>query len=261
MPKKSSNFLATATLAGTLLLSSGSEKLTNLPENPPELRAPLGLVSTKELRKLLSNKIKKNLPKSSRVLTDLELNKLSKDIEKILGIKASAELDGNRLNHQIGMMGLEQHLLRFPGDTVSDRDHQAAGMAPGKGAWGYFTSSRATLASTDIQREKYYLAVQTLYLPNWRTNLKELRDWYKYRKVLAINPDNGQAVVAVIADAGPAKWTGKQFGGSPQVMHDLGYYPKKHKGKTIVFFIDDKEDKIPLGPVTRNLSLKKPKTT
>ncbi|MEA3355018.1 MAG: hypothetical protein U9Q63_00855 [Patescibacteria group bacterium] len=257
MPKK---ILASATLTGTLLLTSGSQNIKKLPENPPELRAPLGLISTKELRKLLADKIKKTLPKSSRVLTNQELTKLSKIIEENLGVKAYAELDNNHLNHQIGMMGLEQHLLRFPGDTINDRNFQSVGMAPGKGAWGYFTNSRAQLASTDIQREKYYLAVQTLYLPDWKKRLKELRDWYKYRKVLVINPDNGRAVVAVIADAGPAKWTGKQFGGSPQVMYDLGYYPKKHKGKTIVLFIDDQDNKIPLGPIARNLSKPKLKT-
>ncbi len=260
MPKKSSNLLAAATLTGTLLLSSGSQKLKSLPEKPPKLRAPLGLISTKELRELLADKITEILPKSSRVLTSQEELKLSETIEKILGIKAFAELENNRLNHQVGMMGLEQHLLRFPGDTIDDRNFQSVGMAPGKGAWGYFTNSRAQLVSNDIQREKYYLAVQTLYLPDWKQRLKELRDWYKYRKVLVINPENGRAVVAVIADAGPAKWTGKQFGGSPQVMYDLGYYPKKHKGKTIVLFIDDQNDKIPLGPIIRNLSLPNPKT-
>ncbi|MBU1085255.1 MAG: hypothetical protein ABIJ43_04665 [Candidatus Beckwithbacteria bacterium] len=260
MPKKSSNFLAAATLTGTLLLSSGSDKIKSLPEKPLELRAPLGLISTKEIRKLLADKIKKTLPQSSRILTEQELTKLSQDIKETLGVKAYAELDGNRLNHQVGYMGLEQHLLRFPGDTITDRDFQSAGIASGKGAWGYFAESRAQMASSDIEREKYYLAVQTLYLPDWKQRLKELRDWYKYRKVLVINPDNGRAVVAVIADAGPAKWTGKQFGGSPQVMYDLDYYPTKHKGKTIVLFIDDQDNKIPLGPITRNLSLEKSKT-
>ena len=161
-----------------------------------------------------------------------------------------AELDGNRLNHQVGYMGLEQHLMRYPDDrSLANRPFPQAGVAPGKGAWGYWTRSKATLTSQHLEQEKYYLAVQTLYLPDWQERLGELRDWYKYRKVLVINPDTGASVVAVIADAGPAKWTGKQFGGSPQVMHDLGFYPKKTKGKTIVLFIDDPDNKVPLGPV------------
>ena len=74
-----------------------------------------------------------------------------------------------------------------------------------------------------------------------------------------VNPDNGAAVVAVIGDAGPAKWTGKQFGGSPEVMHDLGFYPKKTKGKTIVLFLDDPDNEVPLGPVKHPFSAPAPK--
>lgn len=270
MPKKSSKkskiidpkkILAGATLTGSLLLTPASQKLKGLPDKPPELRIPYGLISAQELKKLLAELLKKVLPKSSRVLTEKEEELLTQVIQKTLGIKAVAQLDGNRLNHQIGMMGLEQHLMRYPGDTsLAGRPFPQAGVAPGKGAWGYWVPSRAQLAKADIEMEKYYVAVQTLYLPDWKTRLGELRDWYKYRKVLIINPQNGAAVVAVIGDAGPAKWTGKQFGGSPQLMHDLGFYPKRTKGKTIILFIDDPENQVPLGPVDHHLASKKPKT-
>jgi len=66
-----------------------------------------------------------------------------------------------------------------------------------------------------------------------------------------VNTVNGNAVVGDIADAGPAAWTGKQFGGSPEVMSALG--GKKYtKGKVLIFFIDDPENKVPLGPVDYN---------
>lgn len=256
MPKKkskklsSSKILASATLTSSLLLSSGSKNIKALPDKPPALRAPFGLITTQELNKLLKELLDKTLPKTTRVLTDKEEKKLENYIYKTLGIKAVAALDNNRLNHQIGYMGLEQHLMRYPGDTsLAGRNFKKAGIAPGKAAWGYWTNSSATLTKADQEMEQYYLAVQTLYLPDWKDRLGELRDWYKYRKVIVINPENGAAVVAVIADAGPAKWTGKQFGGSPAVMHDLGFYPKKTKGKTIVLFVDDPDNKIPLGPV------------
>jgi hypothetical protein len=252
--------LAGATLTGSLLLSSGSQSIKALPDKPPELRAPLGLLSSKELMALLKDLISNIIPQSPRVLSNLEEEKLEHIIQKTLGIKAVADLDGNRLNHQLGYMGLEQHLMRFPGDiSLAGRNFPQAGVAPGKAAWGYFASSKNKLSSQDLAMEKYYVAVQTLYLPDWQVRLGELRDWYKYRKVLVINPDNGAAVVAVIADAGPAKWTGKQFGGSPEVMHGLGLYPKRTKGKTIVLFVDDPQNKIPLGPVTYPYTASKPK--
>lgn len=197
------------------------------------------------LQVLPSSRLKLRLPRYSRVLTSQEETKLSDIIFKALNIKASVELEGHRLNNQMGLMGLEQHLLRFPGDTPLNHDFSQVGMAPATGAWGYLN---------DSQKEKYYVAVQTLYLPSWNQNFKSLKDWYKYRKVLVINPDNGQAVVAVIADAGPAKWTGKQFGGSPEVMADLGFYPQKSKGRVLILFINDSFNFVPLGPVIQDVN-------
>ena len=145
---KSKQILAGASLAGSLLLTSGSQNIKALPEKPAALRAPLGLISRKELNKLLADLIQKLLPKSSRVLTNKEEQKLQTVIKKTLGITAVAELDGNRLNHQVGYMGLEQHLMRYPDDrSLANRPFPQAGVAPGKGAWGYWTRSKATLTS------------------------------------------------------------------------------------------------------------------
>ena len=124
-------------------------------------------------------------------------------------------------------------------------------MAPGLGAWGYFASNQATLTANLVDTEKWYAVVQTLYLPDWDKRLKYLIDWYKYRKLLIVNTDNGNAVVAAIADAGPAAWTGKSFGGSPEVMEYLGG-PRYKKGPVLVFFVDDPNNQVPLGPVDYN---------
>ncbi len=103
--------------------------------------------------------------------------------------------------------------------------------------------------------EKYYVAVQTMYLPNWKTNTKYLSNWYRYRKVLVINPKNGKAIVADIADAGPAAWTGKHFGGSPEVMAALELNTGKQKGAVLLFFIDDKNQKVALGPIKPDVNV------
>jgi hypothetical protein len=92
-----------------------------------------------------------------------------------------------------------------------------------------------------------------LYLPDWQTRLNYLRDWYKYRKVLVINPANGTTVVADVADSGPADFTGKQFGGSPEVMAHLGLNTGPQKGAVVLFFVNDPNNEIPLGPVEYNV--------
>jgi hypothetical protein len=64
-----------------------------------------------------------------------------------------------------------------------------------------------------------------------------------------VNPDNGKAVVAVIGDAGPAAWTGKHLGGSPEVMVYLERKDGRQRGPVLYFFVDDPDDTIPLGPI------------
>jgi hypothetical protein len=113
---------------------------------------------------------------------------LEQQLSEILGFKVRAELDGHRLNHSLGIMGAEQHLLRFPGDQLVEHDaYQEAGMAPNRGAFGWFTEN-GQLNKEAILREKYYVAVQLMYLSDWNQNHQELKPWYKFRKMIVINP-------------------------------------------------------------------------
>src|SRR3989338_11518935 len=119
-------------------------------------------------------------------------------------------------------------------------------MAPGRGAWVYFVDSAETLTSADKQSEKYYIAAQTFLAPGWLERTHKLYDFFKYRKMIVVNPDNGKAIVVVIGDAGPAEFTGKHLGGSPEVMNYLERVDGAGRGPVLYFFIDDPNDKIPL---------------
>jgi hypothetical protein len=175
---------------------------------------------------------------------------LEQQLSDMLGFEVTAELDGHQLNHSIGTMGGEQHLLRFPSDSLDKHDaYLEAGIAPNRGAFGWFTQN-GELTEEVIRNEKYYFAVQTLYLPDWNSNYKELKPWYKFRKMVVINPAEKIAVVAVVGDAGPAMWVKKQFGGSPEVMREGKIWSPKSRGKVILLFVDDPDDNIPLGPIS-----------
>src|SRR3990170_3560870 len=129
------------------------------------------------------------------------------------------------------------------------RNFYSDGMAPGLGAWGYFAPSREMFTEKDKMREKYYIAVQTFLVPDYNKRVSEYRDFFKYRKMLVVNAENGKAIVAVIGDAGPAEWTGKHLGGSPEVMKHLERVDGARKGPVLYFFIDDPQDQVPLGPI------------
>lgn len=205
----------------------------------------------------LISKLKGTLPQEVQPLTPQQETQISGIFQDVYGIKANAELDGIRLNRSYGLIGQEQHLSRYPGDTIYehfDTEEEARlftkeGMAPGLGAWGYFADAKDEMTNLDSDRERYYIAVQTFLSPGWAENVGKYGKFYKYRKMLVVNPENGKAIVADIADAGPAEWTGKHLGGSPEVMHYLERVDGRQRGPVIYFFIDDPNDTIPLGPV------------
>src|SRR3989344_2117701 len=234
--------LAAGATAGSLLLSPA----------PPVLHAALPSVSENlsvapfDLQQNIRDRLKQVLPEKVGPLTEDQESQITDLLHDVFGIHALGGLEGNHLNQTYGLIGAEQHLMRFPGDVVENR-------APGKGAWGYFAYSKAELTPDLIEKEKYYVAVQTLYLPDWNTRLPYLRDWYKHRKVILVNPKNGKAITAVVGDSGPAAWTGKHFGGSPEVMDYLVMKDGKQKGPVVLFFVDDPENKVPLGPLEYNL--------
>ena len=197
------------------------------------------------------------VPSEVRELTPQEEASIAAILTQHTGMKVTPELQGIRLNRTYGYIGKEQHLARYPGDTITahiDDPNNAAkvisdGMAPGLGGWGYFTTN-GQFTSQDALREKYYIAVQTFMAPGWNDNVKKYSDFFKWRKMLVVNPQNGKAIVADIGDAGPAVWTGKQLGGSPEVMDYLERVDGTQKGPVLYFFIDDPNNQIPLGPVT-----------
>lgn len=252
----SARVIGAGVLSGTLLFAPPGN-IKNLPPLSEIISSIKDLTqdSAGDLpQKFLIDLLKGILPQRARPLTADEEKKLEQVFEKVVGVKTRANLEGEHLNTNYGYIGAEQHLARYPGDNIFNHPKIPTGdegMAPGLGAWGYFANSRQNLTKSLEETEKWYAVVQTLYLPDWNKRVKYLREWYKYRKVLIVNCDNGNAVVAAIADSGPAAWTGKHFGGSPEVMEYLGG-PRYKKGPVIIFFVDDPENKIPLGPVDYN---------
>ena len=260
----SSKLITAGALAGSLALSSPNTSFLLMPPNEILAKVRATPIPATSNATKLRNAMKEILPETIRPLNREEEKYLEKILQDLTGIPAKATLEGEHLNTTYGKIGAEQHLRRYPGDTMADQtpkgDEYGAdnpgpvlkeGMAPGLGAWGYFAPSKEALTPELEETERWYAVVQTLYLPDWYKRLPYLRQWYKYRKVLIVNTDNGKAVVASIADSGPAAWTGKHFGGSPEVMDYLGG-PRYKKGPVLLFFVDDPDNKIPLGPVEYN---------
>lgn len=212
-------------LIGSTSAETSHQQFVNVPEN-------LFMISD----------IKEYLPDEVGLLIPAQEEKIGEILSKYYGFTVKHEMEGKRLLHTYGYIGAEQHLMRFPGDEVEN-------MAPGRGAFGYFAPSKDAMTQDDIDREKYYIAVQTFLSDGYMVRTREYVNFFKFRKMLIVNPNTGRAVVAVIGDAGPAVWTNKHLGGSPEVMKHLERVDGKQKGAVLYFFIEDPENKIPLGPI------------
>ncbi|MBI2028270.1 MAG: hypothetical protein HYT07_01545 [Candidatus Levybacteria bacterium] len=252
---RNSRQLVAGSLGGLMLLSSSTfdipQSIINT-SNASESSHP-----NIDKKSFLISDLSNVLPKDIRPLTLDEERKVSEILTRTFGVKVTGEMQGKSLNRSYGLIGQEQHLSRYPGDTLYShfdseeeaKNYWSQGMAPGRGAWGYFSHSKESLTEEDKLREKYYIAVQTFLAPGFYNNVKEYVDFFKYRKMLVVNPNNGMSIVTDIADAGPAEWTGKHLGGSPEVMRYLERVDGALKGGVLYFFIDDPNDNIPLGPI------------
>lgn len=259
--------LVSGSLGGLMLLTgqisnhSPSLSITNAQASTPVKQASSASAEASapkvDKRVFLISDLAKILPTEVKPLNSNEERRISDVLTRTFGFRVVPELENKRLNRNYGLIGAEQHLSRYPGDNLSshfdseeDRNlYWQQGMAPGLGAWSYFASSKEAMTQLDSDREKYYIAVQTFLSEDFNSRFAEYRNFYQYRKMLVVNPNNGQAIVTDIADAGPGESTGKHLGGSPEVMHSLERFDGQQRGPVLYFFIDDPDDKIKLGPI------------
>lgn len=249
--------IAVGSLAGLVMMAHPGPVSAQSATPEPTIPAPVPTIDREadQLQKLLAG-LSQSLPETVTPLDDAQNAAIGALLSDAFHVQARAELEGKRLNRTYGIIGAEQHLMRYPGDTIAthfdtdeERAYVSSGMAPGRGAWGYFAPSRAAMTEQIKQREKYYIAVQTFLAPGWKEHTKEMYQFFKYRKILVVNPENGKGIVVVIGDAGPGQSTKKHLGGSPEVMSYLERQDGRAKGPVLYFFLDDPEDKIPLGPI------------
>jgi hypothetical protein len=174
---------------------------------------------------------------------------LEQQLSDLLGFDVSANLDNQKLLFSTGIMKAMPHLKRSPTDTLDKHSNfNEAGMSINRSAFGWFGNS-SDLTEKIIDQEKYFISTPLYYLPNWSSDYENIKKWFKFRKVVVINPVERIAVVCSVGDIGPATYTRQQFGGSPELIHAGKIWSPKSAGKVLVLFVDDPEDTVAFGPV------------
>ncbi|MBI4035241.1 MAG: hypothetical protein HY381_02490, partial [Candidatus Chisholmbacteria bacterium] len=116
--QQSQRLLTGATLSSLLLLASPQHQAALPAPTKQQRLARAVLTSAGEWRSKLVAGLKPLLPARIGHPDREKESEVSRVIQNVLGIKAVATLEGQRLNHSLGFIGYEQHLQRFPGDSL-----------------------------------------------------------------------------------------------------------------------------------------------
>lgn len=164
---------------------------------------------------------------------------LEQQLSEITGIEATSTLEGNRLLFQTGVIGALPHTKRAPTDTLARHEVLfEAGMRQTRSCYGWIPEAE----------ERYGIALPLVLFSPDPTKRTELKKWFKYRKVVLVNPHEERAVIAAVSDIQFTQTQKYQFGGSPEVMSALRAWSPKTQGRTLLFFVSP-NDTHPLGPV------------
>ncbi len=177
-----------------------------------------------------------------------ELLYIEQQLSDLLGFSVTTELDGYRLQSNSGTIGAGQHLKRHPNDHLDQHSAvKEAGLSPYRSAYGWLSSQSPVDELTEL-REQFWVGVPVSASTNTFQDIQGTIQWFKYRKVLVINPSSQSFVVACIADR-LVDTPSRQFLGSPELIRSLNCWNPGSFGKVLIFFVEDESNQIPLGPV------------
>jgi hypothetical protein len=160
-------------------------------------------------------------------------------------------LDGVSIPATSGLVGREQHLYLNAMEAVLGRTGESAalhysdsgtplaaqnGMAGGYGSFGSYAGN-----NLPVEDERYYINMRWNYVtwyegadgscssnPDGHLDTcttgasSSLKAWHYRKRVIVTNPATGKRVVASVLESGPAIWTGRVAGLSPEAMLALG---------------------------------------
>lgn len=151
---------------------------------------------------------------------------LEQQLSDIYGLVLTAESSLGSLPYLVGQIEAQAHLKSSPTDILTD--HQTiveAGLRTQRSYFGW-------------QSENYGVALPLHELPRWQTISDQEKKHFAENLVLVINPVTEKALLAKIVDVGPYHTRRYQFGGTPQLVKDGGFWSPGCNGLAAIFFLD-----------------------
>ncbi|MCX6811337.1 MAG: N-acetylmuramoyl-L-alanine amidase [Candidatus Berkelbacteria bacterium] len=147
-------------------------------------------------------------------------------------------LDGVWIPTTSGKTGREQHLWLESGETPEH--HYLVSGTPPWAMNGMAGSFGAFGSPPTLDNERYYINMRwnytewyeapdgTCHTPDghpdtcYRNSNLALKTWHRSKRLIVTNPANGHKIVVSVEETGPAIWTGRVSGLSPEAMGMLG---------------------------------------
>ncbi len=168
---------------------------------------------------------------------------LEQQLSEITGIEVTSVLDGHRLHFQTGVVCSLPHSKRSPTDALGRHEVLfEAGLRQSRSCYGWVPEDH----------ERYGIALPLVLFSPDPVERTQLKQWYKYRKMLLVNPHEQKAVIASVFDVQFTQTQKYQFGATPEAVRSLHAWSPKTQGRTLLFFVTP-TDTHPLGPVDMQL--------
>ncbi|NCN82842.1 MAG: hypothetical protein GW947_02635 [Candidatus Pacebacteria bacterium] len=170
---------------------------------------------------------------SLSIMPEKELLYLEQQVSDLLGFEISSSLDGQRLTHSFGKMQALDEFTLQPTQFETVASVRGAAIKRGRPSLGWDKQF------LDKNEKQYLLANHLVLLEDWHQKYAHYKNWYKWRKLLLINPFNRIAVVVELASYTLPNPMQFQFGGSPDLIRASQAWSPEAQGLVCVFFIPD----------------------
>jgi len=171
---------------------------------------------------------------SLTVLPEKEALYLEQQVSDLLGFEISSSFEEQKLTHSFGkMQALDEFSLQPHTQSEDSYNVHGARLKHGRPTLGWPKQTETT------EQNHLYLANHLVFLEDWHHKYAHYKNWYKWRKLLLINPFNRVFIVVELASYTLPNPMQYQFGGSPDLIRTSQAWSPEAQGLVCVFFIPD----------------------
>jgi len=170
-----------------------------------------------------------------KLLEDLEMRLyLEQQLSDLLGLTITSELDGHRLPHTMVKIQSRSHQPKVLDDQITHHANiYEAQMGQKRSSFGW--------SNQDELAEQFGLSLPLYLLKEWQTDYKKTWQWFKYRKVVLINPWKKLAAIAVITDIAPDYTQRYQALSNPELSRQTQLWFPGSQGRACLFLLENPE--------------------